>query len=379
MEKSFSPTVRQEAEVRLETDGTCRCTGAWTLRYAAHIERQLTTLAWPKRESLVWDVSAIQALDTAGAWLLQRTVAQLQQGGRRVELRGLQPKHAELLRLIAEDGAREKSVAAPPTPGWLAQLGRLVWDGWMQSVRFLSFVGENTLVFLRVALHPTRIRWNALFYNLQGAGLRAVPIIGLLAFLMGIVIAYQAAVQLRPFGANIFIVDLVGISMVREIAPLVTAIVVAGRSGSAYTAQIGTMQVTEEVAALRTIGIAPLEILVLPRVLALVIALPLLTALADGLGVFGGMVIAKNQLEVSFSDFLNRFEESVSLTHYLVGLAKAPVFAVIIALVACAQGFQVRGSADSVGHYTTTSVVLSIFLVIVADAFFSILFSWFGV
>jgi phospholipid/cholesterol/gamma-HCH transport system permease protein len=327
----------------------------------------------------VWDVSAIQALDTAGAWLLQRTLERLRQDGGRVELQGLQPKHAELLRMIAEDGARERSLVAPPTPGWLAQLGRLVWEGWLQSVRFLSFVGENTLVFLRVALHPARMRWNALFYNLQGAGLRAVPIIGLLAFLMGIVIAYQAAVQLRPFGANIFIVDLVGISMVREIAPLVTAIVVAGRSGSAYTAQIGTMQVTEEVAALRTMGIAPLEILVLPRVLALVIALPLLTALADALGVFGGMVIANSQLEVSFSDFLNRFEKAVSLTHYLVGLGKAPVFAVIIALVACAQGFQVRGSADSVGHYTTTSVVLSIFLVIVADAFFSILFSWFGI
>ncbi|MGE0681266.1 MAG: MlaE family lipid ABC transporter permease subunit [Candidatus Binatia bacterium] len=379
MENIPSPTMQQHAEIRLDADGACRCTGAWTLRYAAHIEQQLAKLSWPKGEQSVWDVSAIQALDTAGAWLLQRTLEQLRQDGWHVELQGLQPKHAELLRMIAEDGAREKSLAAPPTLGWLAQLGRLACDGWRQSVHFLSFVGENSLVFLRVALHPTRLRWNALFYNLQGAGLRAMPIIGLLAFLMGIVIAYQAAVQLRPFGANIFIVDLVGISMVREIAPLVTAIVVAGRSGSAYTAQIGTMQVTEEVAALRTMGIAPLEILVLPRVLALAIALPLLTALADALGVFGGMVIAKNQLEVNFSDFLNRFGEAVSLTHYLVGLAKAPVFAVIIALVACAQGFQVRGSADSVGHYTTTSVVLSIFLVIVADAFFSILFSWFGV
>jgi phospholipid/cholesterol/gamma-HCH transport system permease protein len=200
-----------------------------------------------------------------------------------------------------------------------------------------------------------------------------------LAFLMGVVIAYQAAVQLRPFGANIFIVDLVGISMVREIAPLVTAIVVAGRSGSAYTAQIGVMQVTEEVAALRTMGIAPLEILVLPKVFALVIALPLLTVLADALGVFGGMVIASTQLDVNFTDFLNRFEKAVSLTHYVIGVAKAPAFAIIIALVACAQGFQVRGSADSVGRHTTTSVVQSIFLVIVADAFFSILFSWFGV
>ena len=241
------------------------------------------------------------------------------------------------------------------------------------------FFGESVVVFLKLLIQPQRFRWQALFVSLEATGLNALPIIGLLSFLMGVVISYQAAVQLRPFGANIFIVDLVGISILREIGPLVTAIIVAGRSGSAYAAQIGTMKVTQEVDALRTLGMAPMELLVIPRVLALVIALPLLTVFADALGVFGGMLIASSQLEVSFGDFLNRFEEVVAPVHYLIGLGKAPVFAMLIGMVGCFQGFQVQGSADSVGRHTTLSVVQGIFLVIVADALFSVLFSWFGV
>jgi phospholipid/cholesterol/gamma-HCH transport system permease protein len=196
---------------------------------------------------------------------------------------------------------------------------------------------------------------------------------------MGIVIAYQAAVQLRPFGADVFIVEFVGISILREIAPVITAIIVAGRSGSAYTAQIGTMEVTEEVDALRTLGIGPLDLLVVPKVLALVIALPLLTAFADVTGVFGGMVIAATQLSVNFTIFLDRFGSVISPTNYLIGVGKAPVFAFIIALIGCYQGFKVSGSAESVGRHTTVSVVQSIFFVIVFNAFFSILLSVMGI
>lgn len=214
-----------------------------------------------------------------------------------------------------------------------------------------------------------------MLYNIRGAGFDALPIVGLLSFLLGIVVAYQGAGQLRQYGANIFVADLVGLSMLREFAPLITAIIIAGRSGSAYAAQIGTMSVSEEIDAMRTLGIAPLDLLVVPKVIALVIALPLLTAFADVLGVFGGMIMARAQLDVGFGEFLDRFVKAVSMTSYLIGICKAPVFAAIIAVVGCFHGFRTKGGADGVGRQTTRSVVQSIFLVIVADALFSVAFS----
>ena len=188
----------------------------------------------------------------------------------------------------------------------------------------------------------------------------------------------RGAEQLRRVGANIYIADLVGLAMVRELSPLITAIIVAGRSGSAYTAQIGTMKVTEEIDALRTVGVAPMDQLVLPKLLALVVALPLLTVYTDVMGILGGMVMARAQLDVSYLTFLDRLEEAVSLRSYVIGVGKAPVFAAIIALGGCYEGFQVTGSAESVGRQTTVSVVQSIFLVILTDALFSIAFSWLG-
>lgn len=240
----------------------------------------------------------------------------------------------------------------------------------------LAFIGECALILLRSLIQPRRIRWRPILHNLQTAGFEALPITGLLSFLMGVVISYQGADQLQRFGANIFIVDLVGLSMLRELSPLLTAIIVAGRSGSAYAAQIGTMKVTEEIDALRTIGIGPIELLVLPKMLALMIALPLLTLYADAAGVFGGMLMASSKLDVSFGMFIDRLGDAVSLSSFLTGIGKAPVFAVIIALVGCYQGFQASGSADSVGRQTTVSVVQSIFLVILADALFSVAFNW---
>lgn len=225
-------------------------------------------------------------------------------------------------------------------------------------------------------MRPRSIRWRALLRIVELDGVRALPITGLLTFLVGVVIAYQGAEQLRKFGTNIFIVDLVGISLLREIAPLIVAILIAGRSGSAYAAEIGTMKVTEELDAVRTLGISPMSLLVLPRALALVIALPLLTVYADAVGVFGGMLIALGELNVSFVEFIARFEEAVPVRHFLIGLGKAPFFAAIIALVGCYQGFQIRGGVDDVGRHTTISVVQGIFLVIVFDAICSILLNW---
>ena len=264
---------------------------------------------------------------------------------------------------------------ATPSPSVLQAIGRGSVDTLEQGLALLSFVGETALVFAASVLRPSRWRWRQVLFNIRSAGVDALPIVGLLSFLLGVVVAYQGADQLRQYGANIFVADLVGVSMLREFAPLITAIIIAGRSGSAYAAQIGTMAVTDEIDALRTLGIAPIELLVLPKLIALVIALPLLTLFADTLGVFGGMLMARSQLGVDFPEFLDRFVKAVSVTTYFVGLAKAPVFAAIIALVGCFQGFRTRGGADSVGRQTTRAVVHSIFLVIVADALFSVAFS----
>jgi len=264
-------------------------------------------------------------------------------------------------------------IAAKPT--MLENVGRSTTSLFEQAWAMLVFIGETAQALAGWLAQPSRIRWRVVLFNLRTAGFDALPIVGLLSFLLGVVVAYQGADQLRQYGANIFVADLVGLSMLREFAPLITAIIVAGRSGSAYAAQIGTMAVTEEIDAMRTIGIEPHELLVLPKILALVIAMPLLTVFADVLGVMGGMVMAKTQLGVGFAEFLDRMANAVSVTSYLVGIGKAPVFAAIIALVGCFQGFRTHGGADSVGRQTTRSVVQSIFLVIVADALFSVVFS----
>ncbi len=365
----FSPaTFEQDA-----AHGVLTCAGAWTVDAVSVLESALSKFAVPNQAHWQLDGSGLTMMDTAGAWLLHRTCERLRQGGATVELRGMRAEHAALLALIDTQDAG--AVPAVPRASLLERIGRGSESGVLQVIAFLAFVGESATALFYSVRHPHRIRGREIMHNLQLAGFDALPIAGLLSFLMGVVIAYQGATQLVRYGANIFIADLVGLSMLRELAPLMTAIIIAGRSGSAYTAQIGTMMVTEEVDALRTIGVAPMDLLVLPKLLALMLALPLLTVYSDIMGVFGGMVIAKTQLGVGFNDFLERFADAVSLSSYLVGIGKAPVFAALIALGGCFQGFRVGGSADSVGRQTTLSVVQGIFLVILADAAFSVAFS----
>jgi phospholipid/cholesterol/gamma-HCH transport system permease protein len=293
-------------------------------------------------------------------------------------LQGLRPEFSKLLTVISQQLEGNADVPVPvvtPSLTLLARLGLGAKDAHEQGTALFGFIGESTVALGGCLAHPSRWRWRAILYNIRSAGFDALPIVALLSFLLGIVVAYQGAGQLRQYGANIFVADLVGLSMLREFAPLMTAIIIAGRSGSAYAAQIGTMAVTEEIDAMRTIGIAPLELLVLPKIIALMIALPLLTVFADVMGVLGGMLMARSQLGVGFGEFLERLVKAVSVTSYGVGIGKAPVFAAIIAVVGCFQGFRTHGGADSVGRQTTRSVVQSILLVIVADALFSIAFS----
>ncbi len=352
--------------------------GAWTARSLGAIGAQLDAMHFGSGAVVRVNASDMDALDTAGAWILYKLLARVRGTAGEATLQGLRPQWERLLQAVAQhaqDQSGQPAPAAIPTPGMVQRIGRSAVARWEQTHAMLGFVGESALALAGCVAHPSRMRWRPILFNIRRAGFDALPIVGLLSFLLGIVVAYQGADQLRQYGANIFVADLVGLSMLREFAPLITAITIAGRSGSAFAAQIGTMAVTEEIDAMRTIGIAPLELLVLPKIIALVIALPLLTVFADVLGVAGGMLMARSQLDVGFPEFLDRMAKAVSITSYVVGIAKAPVFAVIISVVGCFQGFRTQGGADSVGQQTTRSVVQSIFLVIVADALFSIAFS----
>ncbi len=375
-------TAEQIVQLVIEMDAASataaarlRCAGAWVVQGAAQLERRLEALRLPSEGKVVIDGAAISALDTSGAWLLHRTIRKLEQHGCSVTINGLRPEFSTLLQRVASCATTSEN-PHPPTPNLLARIGRLSWRHLLDMYSMLSFVGECAIILLYSLARPHRIRWRPVLHNLQTAGFEALPITGLLSFLMGVVIAYQGAGQLQRFGANVFIADLVGLTMLRELSPLLTAIIVAGRSGSAYAAQIGTMKITEEIDALRTIGVRPLELLVLPKMLALIIALPLLTVYTDAAGILGGMIMANAKLGVSFDVFINRLGDAVTMSSFLTGVGKAPVFAAIIALVGCHRGFQVTDSADSVGRQTTASVVQSIFLVIVADALFSVAFNW---
>jgi len=350
--------------------------GAWTARGISRNALRLDTPSAANHSEMLIDGAGLEAFDTVGAWMLQKLVRRLRGEGATVQLRDLRPEFAKLLDVIEQQAADPtESPPALPQQSRLESLGHSVVSAVEQSVALLSFVGECSVAMAASIAHPVRFRWRPILFNIRSAGFDALPIVGLLSFLLGIVVAYQGADQLRQYGANIFVADLVGLSMLREFAPLITAIIIAGRSGSAYAAQIGTMAVTEEIDAMRTLGIPPLDLLVLPKIIALLIAPPLLTVFADVLGVTGGMIMAHAQLDVGYGEFLDRFVKAVSVTAYLIGICKAPVFAAIIAVVGCFQGFRTKGGADSVGRQTTRAVVQSTFLVIVADAVFSVAFS----
>lgn len=350
--------------------GTWALSGPWGLRGVDALARTLESVK-PGVSTVVLDGQALSAFDSAGAWVLQTW---LQRNKASADLQHWQPRWQSLMEAAQEHA---KAIVTPTAKeGMLARLGHSTVNAGLQGKEILTFLGETAQVALGVVRHPQRLRWRSVLHHVQIGGFDALPIVGLMSFLLGVVVAYQGADQLRHYGANIFVVDLVGYAMLREFAPLMTAIIIAGRSGSAYAAQIGTMVVAEEIDALRTMGIHPTELLVLPRVLALAIALPLLTVFADITGVGGGMVMASLQLDIGWREFLERFGREMQGSSLLVGLGKSLVFALVIAVVGCFQGFRTRGSADSVGRQTTLSVVQSIFIVIVVDAVFSVVFNW---
>lgn len=270
----------------------------------------------------------------------------------------------------------------PEYSGWKApfiRLGALAVDFCKTSYGVLSFIGEIGVCFARCLANPSSFRFHSIVRHIDETGFRALPIIGLLAVLISMVISYQAATQLQKFGANIFTVDLTVISLLREMGVLITAIMVAGRSGSAFAAEIGVMKLREEVDALKTMGMDPIEVLVLPRLLATMLTLPILTFLADIIGLAGGAVISVVLLDIPLDMYIDRVDQVAKINMFLVGMIKAPVFAFIITIIGAYQGMNVTGSAESVGKLTTLSVVQSIFLVILVDALFSVIFSKLGI
>lgn len=329
------------------------------------------------------DLSGVTELDTAGAWAIASFQAAQRSKGRNIAICNATEAQVLLLQTVTDamPPARKRRRRLPhhEARDLVLELGQAVSAfavGLGQTVGFLG------LVLIRLAatvLHPSRLRVTSLFHHMQQVGLNAVPIVALMGFLIGVVLAFQGASQLEQFGAEIYVVDLISISILRELGILLTAIIVAGRSASAFTAAIGSMRMREEIDAMRVLGLDPIELLVLPRVLALLILMPVMAFVANMAGLLGGALMAWIDLGISPAMFRTQLASNTSVSHALVGLSKAPIFAMIIALVGCYQGLQVQGNTDSLGSRTSRSVVVAIFLVIVVDALASIFFSILGV
>jgi len=351
--------------------------GRWTVATLAELDQPLRALQPGGARKVAIDLGGLEALDTAGAWVLHRTLRQLARAGIEASFAHARPEHTTLLDQAAhaDRAYAPEKLSRRPFSDMLERLGKASYDARDAAAGLLGFFGLLCLTIARSLLRPARIRFVAVVSHMERAGLDAMPIVGLLSFLIGIVIAYQGADQLRRFGAQVYVVNLIGISVLREMGILLTAIIIAGRSGSAFTAEIGTMKVNEEVDAMVTLGLDPVEVLVLPRTLALVLTLPLLTFYADIMGLFGGCIMAISTLDITLTQFLEQLRNAVPIEHFWVGMIKSPVFAFVISMVGCYEGLNVARSAESVGRLTTKSVVESIFLVILLDAVFSIFFT----
>jgi len=349
-------------------------TGDWTVAGLPALEaRTRESSADAKTRPPQVDASELAVLDTAGALLL---ISRWLGAAPWPTIAGLREADGELLKLVAASIG-----AAPvrlPNQYGLTRLAERVGAATQfagaQFLQLLAFGGQTLATAASIATGKQRLRWTSAVHHMEQAGLDAVPIVCLLSFLVGAVVAFLGATVLADFGAQVYTVELVSISFMREFGVLLTAIMIAGRSGSAYTAEIGMMRAREEIDAIRALGLDPIELLVIPRVLALIVMLPILSFLATLSGILGGALVGGTELGISPGLFLARMHETAELRHFLVGLSKAPIFAVIIALVGCLEGFKVRASAESVGRHTTSSVVQSIFLVILIDAIAAIFF-----
>jgi len=357
---------------------TFKLMGRQTIQRLAAIEKRVAESAEEEyAEKYVWDLSELKSMDSSLALLIAKHKVKAEKNGREVIFTAMEDEVKKML-AMAQEHAHFDSIFKPPKVSVLEAVGLDLFDRRQKLASFLAFFGQLSLIFYSAFFNLRQIRWKEISFEINESGIRALPIIFLTTFLIGVVVAYQSATQLKLYGANIFIVDMLGISILRELAPMLAAIIVAGRSGSAYAAQIGVMKITEELDAMRTMGFDPFAFLVLPRVLALVIMMPILIFFADIAGLMGGMLIAKIDLGLSTTLFMDRFVEVVKVKHFWIGLIKGPFFALLIASIGIYRGLQVKNDTQSIGFNTTKAVVESIFAVIICDAFFSIVFTNLG-
>lgn len=356
-----------------------RMSGAWLVGDAENLERAIGNVARVDEaiHRVEIDLAEVSRIDTAGIWLVHRTAREVARAGIEVAYSGLDESKRILLKEVERnDRPRPPPPYRPPAVERIVtDTGREVIESWRDLVGLLDLVGRIASILAGYLVRPWRMRFTSVVYHLEHMALRAVPIIVLITFLIGAIIEQQGAFQLRAFGAEIMSIDLAGILILREIGVLITAIMVAGRSGSAITAELGSMKMREEVDAMRTLALDPIEVLVVPRIMALVIALPLLTFIADISALTGAAIVAWVYIDVSPASFIDYLRTAVGMNTFLVGLIKAPFMAVVIGMIACMEGLKVGGSAESLGRHTTSAVVKSIFAVIVLDGIFAMLFA----
>ncbi|MBN9024266.1 MAG: MlaE family lipid ABC transporter permease subunit [Rhizobiales bacterium] len=362
-----------------DVDGVTRlrAVGPWTVRTVGDLEPSIDKAIADVSGAAVLDLSGIDHIDTAGAWLLTRLQRGLSAKQSSVSVEGASENAQRLLEAL---NPTEREVPPPPPEIGVAQelveaIGRTMYFSWQDFLAGLNILGGVTRGLVRAVADPARFRLTSIVFHIDRTGLRAVPIIALMSLLIGAIIAQQSAFQLRAFGAEIYAVDLVGILVLREIGVLLTAIMIAGRSGSAITAEIGSMKMREEIDALNVIGVDPVEVLIMPRIVALVIVLPLLVFLADMAALFGAGLVSWAYIGLAPEAFIDRVRDAVALNTLFVGLIKAPFMALIIGIIAASEGLSVRGSAASLGQHTTAAVVKSIFTVILVDGLFALYFA----
>ncbi len=360
---------------------TLAATGAWVAQNARRLEGEIDGMARRnggiKRVDI--DMAGIQRLDTFGAWLLERLVRSFTAQGVKAEVTGLAEKYRALMdevRGVKADEAPHKEPGTLTSAFASVGLAMVLVGGTISSI--INLIGALVVAFLRMASRPRSFRLTSMVHQLDNVAWRAVPIILLITFLIGCIIAQQGLFHFRKFGADVYVVDMVGILVLRELGVLIVCIMVAGRSGSAYTAELGSMKMREEIDALRTMGFDPIEVLILPRIMALIIGVPILTFLGSMAALYGGGLVCWLYGGIDPDIFLSRLKESISLNTFQVGMIKAPFMALIVGVVACVEGLAVKGSAESLGLQTTASVVESIFLVIVLDGMFAIFFASIG-
>jgi phospholipid/cholesterol/gamma-HCH transport system permease protein len=326
------------------------------------------------------DMTGVRELDTLGAWLLEKLLRRAASAGHRTNVTGVADNYAGLIEEVRQVNRHTPSPAPPPNPvlAKVGEIGRATIGASEDISVFLQMLGSLCVAILGVLRRPRSLRLTSLTYQLYRVGWQAIPIVVLITFLIGAIIAQQGIFHFRKFGADSYVVDMVGILVLRELGVLIVAIMVAGRSGSAYTAELGSMKMREEIDALSTMGLDPVEVLILPRVIALICALPILSFIGSMAALYGGGLVAWFYGGMGPAIFISRLHDAVSVSHFEVGIIKAPFMALVIGTVACSEGLRVKGSAESLGKQTTTSVVKSIFLVIVLDGLFAVFFASIG-